>query len=40
MFKSFVAMPLELHNFEWEAERLVQRETEPDHIAGVLASIR
>ncbi|WP_265278028.1 deaminase [Nostoc sp. KVJ3] len=33
-------MPLKLHNFEWEGERLVQRETEPHHIAGVLASIR
>ena len=33
-------MPLELHNFEWDEERLVQRETEPHHIAGVLAEIR
>lgn len=33
-------MALELHNFEWDGERLVQRETEPHHIAGVLAEIR
>jgi|GEM_PF-872116 len=33
-------MPLRLHNFEWEGERLVQRETEPHHIAGVLGEIR
>ncbi|BAY08946.1 deaminase [Calothrix sp. NIES-2098] len=33
-------MPLELHNFEWEGERLVQRETEAHHIVGVLAKIR
>jgi hypothetical protein len=31
---------LELHNFEWEDERLVQVETQPHHITGVLASIR
>jgi hypothetical protein len=31
---------LELHNFEWDGERLVQVETQPHHIAGVLASIR
>jgi hypothetical protein len=28
---------LELHNFEWDGERLVQVETQPHHIAGVLA---
>lgn len=33
-------MPLELHNFKLEGERLVQRETAPHHIAGVLAQIR
>ena len=31
---------LELHNFEWEGERLVQVETQPHHITGVLGSIR
>ncbi|MBD2655510.1 MULTISPECIES: hypothetical protein [Synechocystis] len=31
---------LSLHNFEWEEERLVQVETQPHHIAGVLASIQ
>lgn len=33
-------MGIELHNFIWEEERLVQVETQPHHIAGVLASIR
>jgi hypothetical protein len=33
-------MALELHNFVWEGERLVQVETQPHHIAGVLAEIR
>lgn len=33
-------MTLELHNFVWEEERLVQIESQPHHIAGVLASIR
>ncbi|BAY62809.1 hypothetical protein NIES22_28850 [Calothrix brevissima NIES-22] len=33
-------MALELHNFIWEGERLVQVETQPHHIAGVLAEIR
>ena len=31
---------LELHNFEWDGERLVQVETQPHHIMGVLGSIR
>jgi hypothetical protein len=34
------AMPVELHNFVWEEVRLVQVETQPHHIAGVLAEIR
>ena len=33
-------MPIELHNFTWEGVRLVQVETQPDHIAGVLSNIR
>ena len=33
-------MPLVLHNFKLDGERLVQRETEPHHIVGVLAEIR
>jgi hypothetical protein len=33
-------MTLELHNFIWEEERLVQVETQPHHIAGVLAAIQ
>lgn len=33
-------MSIELHNFVWEEERLVQVESQPHHIAGVLASIR
>ena len=33
-------MALELHNFIWEGERLVQVETQPHHITGVLANIR
>ncbi|MDB9425586.1 hypothetical protein PN437_11885 [Microcystis aeruginosa CS-564/01] len=33
-------MTLELHNFIWEEERLVQVETQPHHIAGVLAVIQ
>lgn len=33
-------MAIELHNFIWEEERLVQVETQPHHIAGVLANIR
>lgn len=33
-------MALELHNFVWEGERLVQVGTQPHHIAGVLAEIR
>ena len=33
-------MALELHNFVWEEERLVQVETQPHHIAGVLAEIQ
>ncbi len=33
-------MALGLHNFIWEEERLVQVETQPHHIAGVLAEVR
>ncbi|MEB3293235.1 MAG: hypothetical protein VKJ24_08735 [Synechococcales bacterium] len=33
-------MPLSLHNFTWEEVRLVQVETQPHHIAGVLATIQ
>ena len=33
-------MTLELHNFIWEEERLVQVETQSHHIAGVLAEVR
>lgn len=33
-------MSIELHNFTWEKVRLVQVETQPHQIAGVLASIR
>ena len=33
-------MALELHNFIWEEERFVQVETQPHHIAGVLAEVR
>ena len=33
-------MSIELHNFVWEEERLVQVESQPHHIAGVLANIR
>ena len=33
-------MSIELHNFTWEGVRLVQVETQPHHIAGVLANIR
>lgn len=33
-------MPIELHNFTWEGVRLVQVETQPHHIAGVLSNIR
>ncbi len=33
-------MALELHNFIWEEVRLVQVESQPHHIAGVLAEIR
>ena len=32
-------MVLELHNFVWEEERLVQVETQSHHISGVLAEI-
>lgn len=31
---------LELHNFEWEGERLVQVETQPHHLTWVLAEIQ
>lgn len=33
-------MSIELHNFTWEGVRLVQVETQPHHIAGVLSNIR
>ena len=33
-------MALELHNFIWEEERLVQLETQPHHITGVLAELQ
>ena len=33
-------MALELHNFIWSEERLVQVETQSHHIAGVLAEVR
>jgi hypothetical protein len=33
-------MTLELYNFTWEEERLVQVETQPHHLAGVLAEIQ
>ncbi|MBW4532557.1 MAG: hypothetical protein KME09_01335 [Pleurocapsa minor HA4230-MV1] len=33
-------MALELHNFIWSEERLVQVETQPHHITGVLAEVR
>lgn len=33
-------MALELHNFIWEEERLVQVETQAHHLAGVLAEVR
>jgi hypothetical protein len=33
-------MGIELPNFYWEQERLVQVETQPHHVAGLLANIR
>ena len=33
-------MALELHNFIWEEERLVQVEIQSHHIAGVLTEVR
>jgi hypothetical protein len=33
-------MAIDLHNFTWEEVRLVQVESRPHHIAGVLANIR
>lgn len=33
-------MPIKLHNVTWERVRLVQVETQPHHITGVLANIR
>jgi hypothetical protein len=33
-------MAIDLHNFTWEDVRLVQVESQPHHIAGVLANIR
>jgi hypothetical protein len=38
--ESKTIMAIELHNFTWEEERLVQVETQPHHIAGVLANIQ
>lgn len=38
--KKEASMAVELHNFIWEGVRLVQVETQPHHIAGVLAEIR
>ena len=32
-------MAWELHNFIWSEERLVQVETQPHHITGVLAEV-
>ncbi|MBV5262258.1 hypothetical protein FLX56_28150 [Synechococcus moorigangaii CMS01] len=32
-------MALELHNFIWSEVRLIQVETQPHHIAGVLAEV-
>ena len=29
-------MPLEIHNYIWSGERLVQIESQPSHIDGVL----
>lgn len=33
-------MPLEIHNYRWSGERLVQVETQPNHIDGVLDYIQ
>jgi hypothetical protein len=33
-------MAVELHNFIWEEVRLVQVETQPHHITGILVEIR
>jgi hypothetical protein len=33
-------MPLEIHNYIWSGERLVQIETQPNHIDGVLDVIQ
>ena len=33
-------MALELHNFILEEKRLVQVESQPHHIAGILAEVR
>jgi hypothetical protein len=38
--ESKTIMAIELHNFTWEEERLVQVETQLHHIAGVLANIQ
>lgn len=35
-----ITMAIELHNFSWEEERLVQIETQPHHIAGLMSNIR
>lgn len=32
-------MAIDLHNFIWSKERLVQVETQPHHISGVLAEV-
>jgi hypothetical protein len=33
-------MPLEIHNYVWTGERLVQIESQPNHINGVLDVIQ
>jgi hypothetical protein len=33
-------MPLEIHNYTWSGERLVQVETQPNHINGILDVIQ
>jgi hypothetical protein len=38
--KEKFAMSFEIHNFIWEEVRLVQVDTQPHHITGVLAEIR
>lgn len=33
-------MTLELHNFIWEQQMLIQVESQPHHLAGVLTEVR